>query len=618
MKSPLLLSLVLLFFSKHAIAQWQPITSPGGAEIRNLVQSDDRVFASTFSGLYYTDNGGDVWINPFSGEFERGFIEELQVANTVVICRIRSTTTNELQSFISENGGESWQIFPPPPAAGNGFSSIYFNGQTIIYRTANDLHISTDLGENWTVQNQTNLPFSPNFLNIANGIFFMVDTNANLWRWDSLAENWSSVPLPLDAWQIPKMYVDGDFMMAGIDQQPIQYSTDGGNTWNSSSSIATWSSNNEGFWSDDNRLYTIHLGNVYASEDQGANWTQLSPTNSSFNDIVFQEDYTFFTTRFSIYQSTDFSQTLTPKMEGMQSITISDFEVMTNEILYHSNNEFNFATLGANEITATNNVLTDFSLDETIQGGDFYFANKFSNFGQNKHEIFRIAPDGSAISIRTSNSGSWLASDHLKYTDDKLVYFDGTGPYFSDDFGDSWQLLNTITHNGEWVYSFDFERHEDALFSIATEGVRRLRDGEEEWELVNNGLNLEVFGLETGVFSVRLKSTLGALFLFTASDDGEFIDFFVSHDGGENWQATATDLPDVILPNLNAPQGVKNIVTLGGFHIMALRDVGIAVSSDLGLNWTIYNDGLPTDDVTQLAVSGDRVIAATARHGFWE
>ncbi len=617
MRSTLLLGLTLFFASNYAHAQWQPIESPAGAEMHSLVQSGTRTFVSTLSGLYYMEEGDNQWTRAFSGEYERGYASVIQTAAPIVICRVRSTETNDFHIFISENNGDDWTDFSLPPGVGSNFTRLLFNGQTIIYQISNVLFVSTDLGENWSVQNQGNLPFLPNQLRMANGLFFMVDPDFNFWRSDSLSQNWTSVPIELEPGQYPLMYVDGDFMLAGISQNPIQYSHDGGQTWNNSASIASWSSDNEGFWPNGEQLYTLHQGDLYLSEDQGVTWTQISPLNSNFEDLIFFEDYTLLIESEAIYQSPDFSQTLTPVMEGLKGSTIYDFRLLDNQLLYYNYSNLRLADIDANQITTTSPVQNGLALDEMVSGGGYYYINKSGGFSASYlHEIFRVAPDGTTTFIHGSNNGSWLVSDHLKYTDDKLLYFDTAIPIYSTDNGDTWQNLQNLTHEGE--YSYDYERHGDAVFNVGYESIRRLRDGETEWELVTNGLDLETFPIGASSRDVRLKSTPGALFLLMARGSDDFIEFFVSHDDGDSWQSTATDLPDIILPYLNSPQGVKNIVALGGYHIMALRDVGIAISADQGLNWTVYNNGLPTNSINQLASYDGRLIAATSRHGFWE
>ena len=109
-----------------------------------------------------------------------------------------------------------------------------------------------------------------------------------------------------------------------------------------------------------------------------------------------------------------------------------------------------------------------------------------------------------------SDHGPWLASDHLKYTDDKLFYFNpGSVRLYSTDMGETWRNILELCPTA----FYDYERHEDAVFAIVPDGVFRRRDGEADWELANNGLELDVFPIGISFLDTRLKSTEGALFL---------------------------------------------------------------------------------------------------------
>lgn len=617
MRLAVLLSLTLLFTTHSAFAQWQPIESPSGAQIRDVVESGPRIFASTYSGLYYSDDNGTQWTNAFSGPYERGFVSKLIAVGSVVICRIRSLETGDYHIFLSENNGEDWRDFPEP-GPGSVYRNMHYNGETLIYQVAGTvIFVSSDLGENWEIENSTTLPFSPNHLRTAGEWFFMIDNDYNLWRADSAFENWTMMPLELEFGEVPQFYVDGDLVLAGFSNRGVLYSTNGGADWETSSSFTTWSSHNEGFWPDGDQIYTIHWGDVYTSEDQGVTWTQLSPVNSDFTDLIFLDDEVLLAEQESMYLSPDFGQTLEPVVEGLQGLTVENFKLGHDQLLYYSDRGLRLADIGADEISVTETAVSNLSLDEMVSGGGYYYVNESTiSSGPYNHEIFRITPDGTTTFVYGSDQGSWLYNDHLKYTDDKLIYFNNGPAQYSTDNGDTWQNLLDLTDGNEYVYNY--ERHGDAVFTVGVENVKRLRDGESNWELVTDGLDLETFPIGTNGRSIRLLSTPGALFLVFARNSSDFLEFFVSHDDGDSWQATATDWPEIIAPYLNSPQGVKNIVALGGFHVMALRDVGVVVSADQGLNWTVYNEGLPTEDITQLDVYDDRLIAGTRRHGFWE
>ncbi|MEL6833089.1 MAG: hypothetical protein AAFP77_08860 [Bacteroidota bacterium] len=620
MKLAILPLTILLFSAQLAFAQWQPLTSPSGAQFRDLVQSESRIFAATYSGLFYSDNNGTSWTSAFGGGYERGFVSTLRAVGSVVICRIRSRETNEYSVFISENSGDDWRELSEPGASSSIFRNLHYNGESIVYQVAGTVvFVSSDLGETWGVENTSTLPFFPNQLQVAGGLFFMTDNDYVVWQSDSSFQNWVQLPFDLEVGQLPKIYVDGDLMLVGVPEDRIFYSTDGGASWDNSASIPDFRSDNEGFWSDGDRLYTLYQRDIYASEDQGMTWAKISPLNSSYTDLLFPAGAdALLVEQEAIYQSPDYGFNVTPAMAGIQGANIYNFKLVEDQLLFYNDRGLRLADVGEDEITATDVAIADLSLDEMVSGGGYYFVNEYTvSSNPYKHEIYRVAPDGTSTFIRGSTEGAWLVSDHLRYTDGKLFYFPAGGGYvYSDNNGNTWNPVQELTDNGENIY--DFVRHGNTVFSAGVETVKRLREGEVNWELVTDGLNLESFPIGIGVRSMRFYSTPSALFLTFARGSDDFLEFFVSHDNGDTWQETATDLPDIIAPYSNAPQGVKNIVEIDGFHIMALRDVGIVVSADQGLNWTVYNDGLPTDVIHQLDLYDGRVIVGTGRHGFWE
>ena len=618
MKLPALLIAFLFMLPSLLHSQWQPLESPPGTDPLGLVESDGRIFARTTSGLYFSDDQGDSWTNSFSGGLERGFTSFVQAAGQTVICRIQPVQGGDYQILISNNNGDSWSLLPLPE--GTNYRSLAFNGEVIIYRSIPlSIYLSYDLGESWTLLDNAEWPFSPGQLFTAGGVFFCRGVQGGFWRSDPLAANWENLPLDVGPNDYIRVYNENGLLLAGTEQGAIHYSLDDGQTWNTSASFSDFSSSGDGFWARGDSLYTIHNGSVYVSNDQGATWAGISALSLRFRDLLLLDGQNLFAKTTGIYQSQGLSQPPVPSMSGIQGLGVDDYTLVGNRLFYYNSTDRSIksATIDAGGIQMDNTVFSDFTLDEMIGVNDDLFVNEsvISGLSNVRHRITRVSSDGEQNVIHESNNGPWLASDHLKYADDKLFYFNsGSAWIYSTDRGESWQngsALNPIS-------CYDYERHEDAVFSIVPNGVMRRRDGEANWSLVNNGLDFETFPLSNGVLDTRLVSTEGALFLLLGRGDNDFIEFYVSHDGGDSWQATATDLPDIILPYLNAPQGVKNIVAIGGYHIMALRDVGIAISADQGLNWAIYNDGLPTDEVNQIEVHDGRIVAATRRYGFWE
>lgn len=621
MKLSVLLVLCLLLIPFLLQSQWRPLESPSGSEPRDLVMAEGRIFAATASGLYFSDDEGESWANCFSGELERSFIISVRAEGQTVICRIRPLDNSDIKIFISNDLGESWAPLPLP--ATTPYRGLYFNGEALIYETldlipppqSEAFYLSYDLGESWTRVEEGEWPFVPDLIQAAGGAFFGRGVQGGLWRSDSLASGWDSLSLAIAQDDFVRVYYENGLLLVS-NEETVHRSLDDGQTWVSSSSFSIFRGASEGFWARSDSLFTLHNGGLYLSTDQGTAWTQASPLNSNFVDFLPLEGHSLLAETEGIYRSPDLSQTLIPSHSGINGLTVEDFVIREGGLYFLSDGKVNAASIDADGIGEESPVLGGIILDEMVIGDGYLFINEMVGAPSSvNHRISRVLPDGTAVVIWESSGGPWRASDHLKCTDDKLFYFNGgLEQVYSTNYGDSWQSISELIP----FSCYDYERHEGAVFAIVPDGVMRRRDGEADWAPANNGLDLDVYPFGGGFLDTRLVSTEGALFLLLARGGSEFIEFYVTHDEGDTWQATATDLPDIILPYLNSPQGVKNIVALGGYHIMALRDVGIAVSADQGRNWTVYNDGLPTDEVNQIEVHDGRAIAGTRRHGFWE
>jgi len=242
----------------------------------------------------------------------------------------------------------------------------------------------------------------------------------------------------------------------------------------------------------------------------------------------------------------------------------------------------------------------------------FYGASSFSSSQTQK--IYRISPDGEQVLVTEEGNQPWLASDHLEYEDGKLFYHGNGVKKFSEALGESWQPMSVLapfTIN-------DYVRHGEAVFAFQTSSVQRKRDGETDWTEVNTGLQLEEFPIGTRSRECRLISTEGALFALVSRSSKETYDIYVTHDDGDNWQLTATELAPIIYPTLNAPPGVKELISVGGYHIMAARDNGVVISGDQGRNWTLFNDGLPTDRIEEMHLINGKIVVSTNDNGFWQ
>ena len=97
--------------------------------------------------------------------------------------------------------------------------------------------------------------------------------------------------------------------------------------------------------------------------------------------------------------------------------------------------------------------------------------------------------------------------------------------------------------------------------------------------------------------------------IFSSQDPGPV--FLRTHDGGKTWQKIVIGLPEVgIARTIREDPGRKGLLFAG-------TTAGIFVSFDDGDHWQSLQLNLPTATVTDLAVHGSDLVAATFGRGLW-
>ncbi|MFK8163865.1 MAG: T9SS type A sorting domain-containing protein [Lewinella sp.] len=598
-------------------AQWQSIDNPSSVSARYLVQLGDRLLAGTPGGLYESTDAGENWSIVFTGDIDRGSVSDLVADGENAIIRTVDHQTGVYQILTTNNGGASWRTVTLSASFNDNYRGMVYNGQTIIYRDSRQAYISYDDGVTWTTLLST-LSTIPSTITSQSGLLYVTSTNGKLFRSvDPENGGWEELGFPIANPFAVRLLVSGDTLLTGDLGSVIYYSHDGGENWAEATGITEFDFDNEGFWKQDSVFFTINDGDLFRSADGGMSWTATTGNQDIFNDVLPTADGLFILKSGEVYFSADEGVTLISKNNGFNGSSLYHWQAQGSGITYYDENRRLFhATLNDRAFTVDSSLNFELSLmDEMLvtPEDDVYYVG--SNFGNQTNRVIRISPTGEQTEVYVANNQPWLASDHLEYADDKLFYFANDGfSRYSEDKGATWKSLSDLNPRS----MSDYARHENAVFAIFGNRVERKIDGETEWVDVSAGSPLVDIDLGTRARECRLISTEGALFALLSPSSQNYYEIFVSNDGGDTWQQTAANLPEIQYPTLNAPPGVKELVSIGGYHIMAARDVGVAVSADQGLNWTIYNDGLPTDRVEELQVINGKVIVSTFRNGFWE
>lgn len=610
--------LLSFLFVGPLTAQWESLTNPEGVTARNMVDMGSRLLTATSGGLYESTDDGDNWSLVFSGEIAKNSVSDLLADGENAIVRVLNLLTGISHVLTTNNGGASWQNITLSPFTNNNYRGMVYNGETIIYRDALQSYISYDNGENWTSLLSV-LPVIPGAFYSNDEVLYVTSTNGKLFSSaDPEIDGWEELPFPL-ATNLPIDIIKrGDTLLTGELNNIVHYSHDGGQNWAEASGVTEFDVNYEGLWEFDGAFYALNDGDLFSSTDGGVTWSATTGNNDNLSDVLPVSSGLFLISLGHVYLSENEGISLTPKIKGFNNSTIYNWQAQGDGITFYGENRNMFhATLDERVFTIDSSLDFNFtSIDEMLVTPDDYLYYVASNFSTGQvSQVIRISPSGEQTEVYVAGNQPWLASDHLEYADGKLFYFGNDGfRVYSEDRGMTWSPLSDLSPRG---YS-DYARYEDAVFTITGNLIERKLDGQSEWVDVSAGSPMANIDLGTRTNECRLISTDGAIFALLSPGSQNYYEIFVSNDGGESWQQTATNLPEIQYPVNNAPPGVKEIVSVGGYLIMAARDVGVAVSADQGLNWTIYNDGLPTDRVEELQLINGKAVVSTYQRGFWQ
>ncbi|TXF88307.1 T9SS type A sorting domain-containing protein [Neolewinella aurantiaca] len=619
MRTFTLFILLQICLSPVLSAQWEAIDNPAGVTARNIVDLGERLLIATPDGLYQSTDSGENWTRVFTGALERGLVSDLIADGENAIVRVENVETGEYQILTTNNGGAAWRHVTLSPSINSLYRGMIYNGETILYRSSQQTYVSYDGGVNWTSL-LNNFPAIPGVFYSKDGTLYVTTTNGKLFRSDDPQnEGWEESPFPLaSSSSSVDLMVSGDTLLTAVFNGPVYYSHDGGQSWAEATGVTEFDPNYEGFWQSGDTFYTTNDGDLYHSLDGGITWAATTGNRDYLSDVQPVENGLMLIRSSKVYLSEDEGLTLTEKITGFDGSTIYNWQAQGNGITYFDEDGHLFHATLNDRIFSTDSSL-EFQLtrmDEMLAAPDdyVYYVGEYFSTSQTSN-VVRISPSGEQTEIYTANNQPWLASDHLEYADEKLFYFGNAGMRaFSADHGETWNQPTDLNTRG---YS-DYARFGNAVFTITGNLIERKLDGEDEWVDVSSESPMAGIDLGTRSNACRLISTNEALFALLSPGEQESYRIFVSNDGGDTWQETATSLPEIIYPVNNAPPGVKEIVSIGGYHIMAARDVGVAVSADQGLSWTIYNDGLPTDRVEELQIVNGVVVISTYRNGFWQ
>ena len=550
----------------------------------------------------------------------------------------------------SANHGQSWT--PLAPTGLTAIADMATEGTGIYcrgYQGANGTAISssTDFGQTWTLHKIPDSLYFSDFF--ATPGYLYGNYYQGLYRSADQGAHWEKVP----ASPVGCLQSDGQ-RMVGCRLNRIVESLDGGFTWDT---LLTYSGNVIDLLQEENYLFAF-LQNAsqgcWASSDYGQTWQHFTGTGfDQFYDFVWQEGSLYGLKGSKLYRSDDLGNnwkavnvpgTGYGAYAGIASggsILIGGLSSGILRSTDHGDSWF-AANQGLLAAAPAQLSVTDQGLFAPATKGIFQLQPDGINWENKNYPIqlpwysygyssFMQAGDyllagtgGEAPQVSVDGGSHWVPSfvadgfgggsfSPLGQSGSKIIGTwdngDWTKIYVSDNNGLTFQLLNTLAT--QFNTSIDFiEVHAGRINVLAYDGqIYQSANGGENWSLLASDFPQDSF-YSLSSYDTRLFVRGNSIWVF-----GDFPDrtLAFSADLGQHWE-----IHHLASANLTwGTRGFNELLNVGNY-LLAATDVGLFLSSDNGLNWTAWNEGLGLRYSSSIQFYDGYIWAGIQGDGIWK
>ncbi len=269
--------------------------------IFSLAVHNNKIFAGTTSGVFFTTDNGETWEDSRAGLIGT-VIKSVIVDNDVIFTLVTGVPYGGYM-YLSTNDGESWKYITPNGGANYLEAKAYIVAMAInkgkIIAISDSMtadsnliaYISENNGENWT-EIQTDLPhigFSDMEFS-GNNIFAGTSHYVYMSRDNGI--HWIQKDTSYGCPTVISLQVDSNRIFAGT-KCGLFLSTDEGNSWKNLN-IDTTNHTIEAIAINWDTIFVgTYGGGFYISTDNGDNWRNTGLTNYDIFSIAIKGEYVF-------------------------------------------------------------------------------------------------------------------------------------------------------------------------------------------------------------------------------------------------------------------------------------------------------------------------------------
>lgn len=555
-------------------AQWSQTGGPNGGIVSSVENINGVIWAGTPSGLYKSYDDGLSWNRTNIVSTSQKVSDIAHQGNKIALV-VSGFIGGQSHLLFSDNNGQTWT---DNDINGMGVDKIFFADGSLFSHSPLNILRSNDNGATWTIQNK---------------------------------------PMDIEGFG----HDDQNFISGGQD---IYLSTDFGNIWNK---IFTLKYHLTGtIFIEDSLIIIPALDSIYVSHDLGNT----------------------FSGQFSLTPGTTEAPFITRAPNGCLDFTGAGgltYESCDNGDTWINLNGF----FTANDATAAGNTLvfggnTGFSKLEMATAVEINNGYQGASTG-----LIWVSPNGviytslnyTGTTIYTTNEGlSWQT---FKYSNDELVDLDDM--YFIGDtivaqsFGEIFTIINgqkNVIFNSLNLYKLDVFGSNIIIWENNADHISISGNLGQSWSDVSLPTNTTEFHI-VGSDWIAVSTTSSETKIFVSQDNGaswtekystnymgsltvvdDWLiskDWQISKDHGQTWtQLAPTGMPTFLGQQVLV---LESLTKIGNTLYTIFWSFGVYASTDGGLHWAPFNDGLGSLMGNRLAKWNNKLFYTSKNMGTW-